>query len=101
MVKSLDIKVAYLQGKEIERVVDLKPPKEANTTGLWKLKKTVYGLKDTAIAGYRGVVMVIQELEGMRSRLEDTVFFWYDKKGLKGVMGSHVDNFFLWGKIEF
>ena len=42
----LDVKASYLQGKEIERVVYLRPPKEANSGGQSKLKKRVYGLKD-------------------------------------------------------
>ena len=49
MVQSLDVKAAYLQGKEIERVVYLRPPKKANCDGLWKLRKTVYRLKDAAV----------------------------------------------------
>ena len=52
MVKSLDMKAAYLQEKGIERVMHLKSPKKVNTKGLWKLKKTVYGLKNVAIDCY-------------------------------------------------
>ena len=40
----MDIKSAFLQGKSIQRDVFIKPPKEANTNKLWKLKTTVYGL---------------------------------------------------------
>ena len=43
-IKSLDIKSAFLQGKEIEQEVFLKPPKEAGTGILWRLNKTIYGL---------------------------------------------------------
>ena len=46
-IRSLDIKSAFLQGKEIQRNICLKPPKEAGCDGkLWELKKTVYGLGD-------------------------------------------------------
>ena len=47
---TLDVKTAYLQGEEIQREVYLKPPSEEDWSGLWKLKKTVYGLKDAAKA---------------------------------------------------
>ena len=43
---SLDVKGAFLQGKEIDREVFLKPPKEANTNKLWLLVKCAYGLAD-------------------------------------------------------
>ena len=47
---TLDVKTAYLQGDEIKREVYLRPPGEGGWNGLWKLKKTVYGLKDAAKA---------------------------------------------------
>lgn len=48
MLNSLDVKTAFLQGKAIDREVIVQPPKEANTTNLWKLSKTVYGLADAS-----------------------------------------------------
>ena len=43
ILNSIDIKAAFLQGKNIDRVVFLKPPPEANPQGkVWKLNKTVY-----------------------------------------------------------
>ena len=47
-VKSLDIKSAYLQGKEIERLVYVKPPVQVTRDKLWRLKKAIYGLNDAA-----------------------------------------------------
>ena len=46
--KSMDIKTAFLQGKELNRLVYLEPPKEANVSPgyIWKLFKCVYGLSD-------------------------------------------------------
>ena len=63
MVKSIAMQTAYLQGDEIERILHMKPPEEAKTKKLWKLKKTVYGLKDAAWVWYKSVVGHIQELE--------------------------------------
>ena len=40
------IKSAFWQGKSIEKDFFIKPPKEANTNKLWKLKTTVFGLCD-------------------------------------------------------
>ena len=49
-VKGTDIKSAFLQGKEIQRDVYIKPPCEAKRSAgkLWKLEKAVYGLNDAA-----------------------------------------------------
>ena len=60
----------------------------------------VYGLKDAAMPWYRSVVDVIQELGSMRSKLDPTVFYLKDKKGGKGVMCSHVDDFFFMEGIQ-
>ena len=38
---SLDIKSAFLQGRALEREVNVKPPKEYDDGCLWKLNKTM------------------------------------------------------------
>ena len=98
---TLDVKTAYLQGDEIQRDVYLRPPNEGNWNGLWKLKKTVYGLKDAAKAWYCKVTSVIRELGGKRSMLEPNVFFWRDNNELKGILCSHVDDFCYGGNESF
>ena len=47
-LNSLDFKSAFLQGDAIKREVYLKPPREAETQGVWRLRKCVYGLKDAS-----------------------------------------------------
>ena len=99
---TIDVKTAYLQGEIIQREVYLKPPREGNWHGLWKLRKTVYGLKDAAKAWYCKVVSVIKEMGGEKSRLEPNIFFWKDNRGkLKGLLCSHVDDFCFGGTEEF
>ena len=51
-INTMDIKSVFLQGKPIERVVYLKPLKEAHTNKIWKLNTTVYGLDDAPRAWY-------------------------------------------------
>ena len=48
--KSMDIKTAFLQGEELDWLVYLEPPKEANVPPeyIWKLSKCVYGLSDAS-----------------------------------------------------
>ena len=43
-IHSRNVKSAFLQGFPIEYVVQVIPPPEANTSNLWQLRKTVYGL---------------------------------------------------------
>ena len=83
---TLDVKTAYLQGDKVEREVYLKPPNEGNWSGLWKLKKTVYGLKDAAKAWCSKVGKIVEELGGERSRLEPNVFFWKKENKLNGIL---------------
>ena len=40
------MKSAYLQRKEIEWLLYVKPPVEVTTDKLWRLKKAIYGLND-------------------------------------------------------
>ena len=101
-VKTLDVKTAYLQGESIDRELFVKPPKEANTNGLWKLKKTIYGLKDAAKAWHETVNAVMEKLGGERSIYEPTIFSWKNKKNeLIGIMCVHVDDFCFGGSREF
>ena len=46
-LNSLDVRTAFLQEKLIEWTVYVRPPKEAQTNKVWKLRKWVYGLSDT------------------------------------------------------
>ena len=42
-VCSLDIKAAFLQGRQIQRELYMKPPREFGSGILWKLNKAMYG----------------------------------------------------------
>ena len=62
-VKSLDIKAAFLQGKQIERELFVMPPKEVRKEGyIWKLKEVVNGLRDTSRSWYLRVIEVLENL---------------------------------------
>ena len=57
VIKTTDIKSAFLQGKELNRNVYLKPPKESEALYgiIWKLKHCLYGLKDGSKQFYLSV----------------------------------------------
>ncbi|XP_057314680.1 uncharacterized protein LOC130655883 [Hydractinia symbiolongicarpus] len=97
---SIDIKSAFLQGKEIERTVYLKPPKEAdNGNSLWKLKKCIYGLVDASRCWYLRVKEELINLNVSVSKSDPAIFYWHHGQQLSGVMATHVDDF-CWGGNE-
>src|SRR5215469_16111224 len=101
-LNAIDIKTAYLQGRKMERKVYLKPPKEANTKKIWKLKKTVYGLKDAAKEWHKSLVEIIQQIGGTKSKLDPSIFYWKEKnKKLTGIICAHVDDLLYGGNQEF
>ena len=82
---SLDVKAAYLQGNEIERVVHLRPPPEYNNGQLWKLRKTVYGLCDAARHWYLRVKEQLLSLGAKVSSL-DKAFSWSNNGSIEGIV---------------
>ena len=91
---AIDVKSAFLQGKQINRIIYLKPPPEAHTGNkLWQLKKSVCGLNDAARMWYFSVRKKLEELRCLRSSVDYGVFMWYEGEQLAGLMEIHVDDF--------
>ena len=100
-IKSLDIASAFLQGKAIDRLVYLIPPKEHNNPNvLWKLNKCVYGLSDAAKMWYLTVKEQI-ESNGIVKCPYDDAFFSNNDVELQGLMTIHVDDFIYAGSEHF
>ena len=98
---SLDVKSAFLQGHQIERDIYLRPPPEFDNGGLWKLKKTVYGLNDAARAWYLRVKKELDTLSVKMSSLDPALFYWICNHELQGIICLHVDDFFWAGTSIF
>ena len=93
---AIDVKSAFLQCKQINCIIYLKPPPEAHTENkLWQLKKCVYGSNDAAHMWYFLVWEKLEELGYVRSCVDYGVFIWYEGKELAGLIEIHVDDF-LW-----
>ena len=43
----------------------------------------------------------MQDLGGVKSNLDPTIFIWRTDKKLKGIMSSHVDDFFYGRDVDF
>ena len=98
---SIDVKAAYLQGNKIERDVHIMPPPEFFTGKVWKLKKTVYGLRDAARAWYLRVKSELHKLGVSASTLDPALFYWKDGGEHSGVICVYVDDFLWAGTKEF
>lgn len=100
--ETIDIKAAFLQGKEIEREVYLRPPAEARVDGyIWKLNKVVYGLDDAARNWFFTVVDDLKKLGCQQSMLDKAMLRWYKDRKLQGMFLMHVDDFLIAGTNHF
>ena len=99
-IHSLDVKTAFLQGVQLSRCLFVKPPKEAETNNLWKLKKCVYGLADAARKWFDRVVQFLTQQNMVQSRLDKAVFLFGKPGELSGLICLHVDDF-IWTGDEY
>ena len=97
----IDIKTAFLQGKEIERTVFLLPPPEAKTKKLWQLRKCVYGLADAPREFYNRLRGELESLEATTSSLDQGLFTWKNNDNQQGIAICHVDDILFGGDPEF
>ena len=101
-VEHIDVQSAFLQGKEITRDIYIKPPPEAHSSCLWKLKKCIYGLVDGPRNWYVELRDTLVSLGMKVSTLDDS--FLYKKRGvsdISGVMVVHVDDLMFSGDKLF
>ena len=102
---AIDVKSAFLQGKQINRILHFKPPPEVHTCTenklFWRLKKCVYGLNDAARMWYFSVWEKLEELGCVRSSVDYGVFMWYEGEKLAGLIDIHVDDFLWAGNSSF
>ena len=97
-----DISSAFLQGSEMDRKVYIKPPREANQSGmLWLLNKCLYGLKDASRKWYLRVTEKLKELGFQTSKYDSGMFFLIKDGKLIGLVALHVDDFLHAGNPHF
>ena len=102
---TIDIKSAFLQGLPLhDRDVFVKAPPEAGLPPghLWKLRICLYGLSDASLRFHQKVKLVMKQLGLRQSKLDPAVFYELSEDGqMKGVIGTHVDDFLLVGNREW
>ena len=80
----------------MECTVYLRPPKEAETKKVWRLKKCVYGLADTSRYWYLRVKDVLINLGATICSVDQGMFLWFNGNILYGILVCHVDDM-IWG----
>ena len=102
-ITTTDIKSAFLQGKDLEREIYVKPPKEARAARgiVWRLKKTLYGLNDGSRQFYFSVCEFLLACGCKVSSVDPSVFFYFHDEQLVGILVSHVDDFLHAGSDVF
>ena len=93
-IQTADIKCAFLQGKELDRDVFVRPPKERRIPGvIWKMLKRTYGFTDASRGFYLELSKALKDLGCIQSTLDPAVFPYFGKgKTLEGVTLTHVDD---------
>jgi len=94
----MDVKGAFLQGKEIDREVTLRPPKEAQTTNLWRLIKCTYGLADAPRCWYLRMREELLNLGAHPSKMDNGIFLFI-QSSLFGIIVLYVDDI-MWSGID-
>ena len=103
-IKCSDVKSAFLQGKQLERLVTMVPPKEANVEKgkLWKLKVALYGLDDASLQFFFKCKEELIKLGCQQSSRDPALFFKKNEQGkLMGLIALHVDDFLHAGNQIF
>ena len=103
VLRYLDFTSAFLQGGQIDRKIFLRPPRDVcSRKEVWSLKKCLYGLNDAPRSWYVKVKDSLISLGATQSIYDSALFLWHAEDGaLKGIIGSHVDDFVYCGTEQF
>ena len=102
-LRSIDIRAAFLQARELDREVYLLPPSDLREEGmLWKLKKPLYGLNDASRKFWLRVKKAFADFGLRRIEGDEALYFKRDEEGrLEGMISTHVDDFNMAGTDNF
>ena len=106
---SIDIRTAFLQGKQLSENVYMHLPEDVyqilhydmSRHYIWKLKRAVYGMKDSPRQWFDELISVLKSL-GMKQSSSDLGLFSYSVQGeTHGVCVIHVDDILCGGSNLF
>ena len=92
-IQTADIKCAFLQGKDLEREVFVRPPKERRIPGiLWKMLKGTYGFTDASRGFYLELLNTLRDSGCTPSKFDPATYLYYKEGQLQGICLTHVDD---------
>ena len=102
-IKSLDVRAAFLQSNDIDRIVLMKPPKEFRKDGdiVWKIKKPIYGLNDGARKWFITMKKKLSNCGCTSLKLDPSVYVFHHGGKLSGFLVVHVDDILVGGDHNF
>ena len=102
-IEGLDIRAAFLQSNEIDRIILMKPPREfkKNSNTVWRIKKPIYGLNDGARKWYITMKGKLTEYGCTPLTLDPSVYVYQVQDQLCGFLVLHVDDFLIGGNGLF
>ena len=82
LLRSIDIRAAFLQARGLDREVFLEPPRDVKIEGkIWRLKKPLYGLNDASRKFWLKVREVFEETGMKRLPGDEAFYYCHDDKG--------------------
>ena len=95
--KKKEVKYLSAIEKEVDRLVNLEPPKETNVPPgyISKLSKCVHGLSDAPRSSYLTLREDLSKSGAVVSKYDQAIFSWYFRDKLHGIIVTHVDDFYF------
>ena len=101
---SLDFTSAFIQGRQIDRELFLRPPKDVrlqNPNKLFKVVKRIYGLRDASRGWVEEISGFLVSIGMERSQMDKAVFYYKEQGKLQGIIACHIDDFLYSGSESF
>ena len=98
----MDVSAAFLQGKKIDRIVHVEPPKECKKAGIvWRLRKGLYGLREASRLWFEELSAYLEAKGGQKMLGDEAVFLFFRHDKLVGIVCVHVDDIIATGDQQF
>ena len=102
-IQSLDVRSAFLQSNDLDRIILMKPPKEfrKDSDTVWRIKKPIYGLNDGARKWFITIKSKLVEYGCKPLKLDPSVYIYHHNNELAGFCVVHVDDCLTAGNQVF
>jgi len=98
----MDVSAAFLQGKKIDRLVHVEPPRECKKAGIvWRLRKGLYGLREASRLWFEELSAYLEAKGGQKMLGDEAVFLFFRQDKLVGIVCVHVDDIIATGDQQF